>query len=133
MSEKDDSACVACPAGSSSRCNKGEYFSAECTCKRCAKQPSNCSSEEYYNGCSGTGVEDDGVCSTSVFKCQLDACNGLDNYYIKMCNAKTGDDNFCGPCLYTDGNVPPGFFLSKPCSLSAPSEIQRCTQTNASR
>ena len=126
----DDSACVACP-GNKRTCNKGQYFSAECTCTNCAVQSRNCTSASFYNGCNGDGSIDDGECSDTTFNCGPVVCNGETNYYAKRCNAKTRTLNECGMC-HTKATVPPGFFISRPCSLDNSSEISRCTY-NASR
>jgi hypothetical protein len=129
LSPYDESACVACPENQT--CKTGQYYSAECTCTNCAVQPRNCSSALFYNGCDGTGSTDDGTCSDTTFNCGPPPCNGENNYFKKRCNAKSRIQNECGSC-YTRATVPQGYFISRFCSLDAPSNISRCTYNASS-
>lgn len=131
LSTKDDSGCQPCPNVTS--CRNGEYFSAECVCSKCKVQPSNCNSSAYYIGCDGTRDKNDGACSGALFDCGPPNCNGQTNYYKKQCDASLNQQNECGPCLYNEGNVPNGSYLSEECSFFAPSKILPCTRTASSR
>ena len=133
LSDQDDGRCEACPP-ETQKCKQGEFFSDECTCTKCATQPSSCSSDPNmkYIGCPGTGTRDDGKCSLQNFEC-LPACDGINQYESVACNTDTYVQRVCTDCIKKENLPPSGKYMKAPCTLTRQADIRDCTQTASSR
>ena len=109
----------------SCRCRKGEYFSAECTCKRCEIQPSNCTVSvggySYYNGCEGDGVSDDSVCGQTRFFCGA-ACKP-DEFLERKCNSRINFERKCKKCREPED----GEYMQRGCLPTLDADIHQCS------
>ena len=109
----------------SCRCRKGEYFSAECVCKRCEIQPSNCTVSvggySYYNGCEGDGTLDDSGCGQSRFFCGPACIPG--EFQERECNSRINFERKCKKCREpVDGE-----YMQRGCLPTLDADIRQCS------
>lgn len=107
------------------RCRQGEFFSAECTCSKCAIQPESCTvysgTNIYYNGCEGDGVVDNGGCDNNDFPCGEPCQEGY--YQTVECNPRILQRRRCEKCSTPET----GYYVRAACTNVSNTDIGVCT------